>query len=356
MVAGIFCKTSDTAEQTQALLAKQLPQHRQAYSDRTAWLMACLAELAYLRFNPAFSGQAKHKLLTKLTALVHAKKQALLNRFVDQMVYDHEAERQKLIDELGNLNMTLVETFDQQGTQAILVRCDHFIVLAFRGTEPTEVRDLISDGNIATTPCDHSGKVHTGFSDAYEAVGQQVQAVLDRPDLADQPLLITGHSLGGALATLAAKRLTHQGGIAACYTFGSPRVGNHAWVGQMRTPVYRVVNAADFVTILPPSGVLISTLAGVIQFVPKFGTRMKKWISSYGGYLHCGNMRYLTNCRQGDYADVQLLYSVDLPYRIKGLMANQLSRWGRARKPLADHSISIYRKKLFLIASRRNNL
>ena len=356
MMASIICATSEVAEQTRILLDKQIPHHRQAYSDRTAWLMACLSELAYLRFNPIFAGGGKEKLLKRLVTLVHSDQHALLNQFIDQMVYDHEAEKQKLIDELGHLNMSLIETFDQQGTQAILVRCDRFIVLAFRGTEPTEIRDLISDGNIATTPCDHEGKVHTGFSDAYEAVSEQIQTALNRDDLASQPLLITGHSLGGALATLAAKRLTHQAGIAACYTFGSPRVGNSAWVGQMRTPVYRIVNAADFVTILPPSGVLISALGGVIQFVPKFGAQMKKWVSSFGGYLHCGNMRYLTNCRRDDYADVQLLYSVELPYRIKGLLANQLSRLGRVKKPLADHSISIYRKILFWIATRRNNL
>lgn len=36
------------------LLDKSLPTCRQAYSDRTAWLMACLSELAYRRFNPLF--------------------------------------------------------------------------------------------------------------------------------------------------------------------------------------------------------------------------------------------------------------------------------------------------------------
>jgi hypothetical protein len=64
-------------------------------------------------------------------------------------------------------------------------------------------------------------------------------------------------------------------------------------------------------------------------------------------------MRYLTNCKNGDYNDVQLLYSVDLPYRIKGFLSKKMRRWS---KPLTDHSIRVYRKKLFLIALRRNNL
>ena len=50
--------TMNATEQARAtaLLDKSLPTHRQAYSDRTAWLMACLSEMAYLRFNPLFSG------------------------------------------------------------------------------------------------------------------------------------------------------------------------------------------------------------------------------------------------------------------------------------------------------------
>ena len=352
-MANIICETPEITDKAQALLEKSIPNHRHAYSDRTAWLMACLSELAYIRFNPLFESDTKAKLVAKLVALVDLGKHELLNKFIDQMVYDHDAEKARLIDELSSLKMELIATFDNKATEAILVEHPNFIALAFRGTEINQVQDLITDGNIATTPSDVGGKVHTGFSKAYEAVGSQIQAVLDNEKYANKPLFITGHSLGGALATLATRRLVHQGGIAACYTFGSPRVGNTAWVSEMRNAVYRVVNAADFVTVTPPSGLMISSLSGILQFVPKFGDTLKRRINDFGGYMHCGNMRYLTNCKKGTYEDVQLLYSVDIPYRIKGFLARKMRRWS---KPLTDHSISIYRKKLFLIALRRNNL
>jgi len=32
------------------LIHKKIPHYRQAYSDRTSWLMACLSELAYVKF------------------------------------------------------------------------------------------------------------------------------------------------------------------------------------------------------------------------------------------------------------------------------------------------------------------
>ncbi len=61
-------------------------------------------------------------------------------------------------------------------------------------------------------------------------------------------------------------------------------------------------------------------------------------------------MRYLTNCRGGQYEDVQLLYSVSILFRVKGLIIKKLP-W---KKFLADHSISVYRRKLMVVAQVRN--
>ena len=45
--------TSDTELNVlNQLLDKSLPAYRKAYSDRTAWLMACCSELAYIKYNP----------------------------------------------------------------------------------------------------------------------------------------------------------------------------------------------------------------------------------------------------------------------------------------------------------------
>ena len=61
-------------------------------------------------------------------------------------------------------------------------------------------------------------------------------------------------------------------------------------------------------------------------------------------------MRYMTNCATADYSEVELLYSVSLFRRIKGLVIKKLP-W---LKLLKDHSIRTYRKKLLVIASKRN--
>ena len=54
-MVNILVKTTEEKERTQRLIDVKVPSYRQAYSDRIAWIMACLSELAYIKFNPLFS-------------------------------------------------------------------------------------------------------------------------------------------------------------------------------------------------------------------------------------------------------------------------------------------------------------
>ncbi|MCL1124962.1 lipase family protein [Shewanella surugensis] len=338
-------------QQVEALLNRDVPTYRQAYSDRAAWLMACLSELAYVRFNPLISDDlAKRQLLSQVGELMGKQSQSSLLKMIESLAYDHLEEKKLLICELAHLRMQLVETFDEGGTQAILVSCSQFLILSFRGTESDSLEDIKTDIKAISTRCESGGMVHSGFNEAYGKVAPMLQEVLNRLDFKHKPLLITGHSLGGALATIAAKRLRHQGGIAACYTFGSPRVGDETWVMSIKTPIYRLVNAADCVTMMPPGADAITAMSWVLRFIPKFGeTICLKLQAKFGGYYHGGDMRYMTHCINGEYRNVQLLVSVSIFRRIKGLIIKNLS-W---KKALADHSIAIYRKKLMMIANKR---
>lgn len=66
-----------------------------------------------------------------------------------------------------------------------------------------------------------------------------------------RPVWMAGHSLGAALATLAADRL---GGVRGLYTFGSPAVGDQAFAEDFRVNAYRYVHHRDIVTRVPPFG------------------------------------------------------------------------------------------------------
>ncbi|WP_070962729.1 lipase family protein [Vibrio sonorensis] len=347
---------STEVDKKTTLLALDLPSYRQAYSDRTAWLMAAFSELAYLRFNPALPSklqkigldEALKRLIDESTTSNTLKAISI----IEGLLWDHEEEKTKLVNELSTLNESkLVQTFDTElGTQAILVETPISYVLAFRGTEATSLNDIKSDAKATIIKCKTSGKVHEGFHEAFESVQEKLNAALN--ELAEsKPLFITGHSLGGALATIAAKRLKFKYGIAACYTFGAPRVGDKEWIATIKTPIYRIVNAADSVTMLPPNGVTIGVLSTGVGFIPWIGTKAKEFLlEKFSGYIHGGNMRYLTNCKKGEYEDVQLLYSVSFLFRLKAVLIGKLPY----KKFLSDHSISIYRKKLEIVALKRN--
>ncbi|NMF84455.1 lipase family protein [Nodosilinea sp. P-1105] len=100
-------------------------------------------------------------------------------------------------------------------------------------------------------------RFHQGFMMAYFAVRQVLLEVMDKFD--GQRVIVTGHSLGGALATIAALDLQYNLGQKRhlgfeVYSFGAPRVGNQAMVDSYnrRIPLsYRFVNGWDIVTRIP---------------------------------------------------------------------------------------------------------
>jgi hypothetical protein len=137
------------------------------------------------------------------------------------------------------------------GARGYLVLCHEpvrFAALVFRGTEG--FLDVIENLRTISEPLPGGGtaRVHTGFEDQYLSVRADVERALEH---VSDPLFITGHSLGAALATLAAAGRKVQG----VYTFGSPRVGNQAFVDSLKgTNIFRVVDDQDVVPTLPPEG------------------------------------------------------------------------------------------------------
>lgn len=191
--------------------------------------------------------------------------------------------------------------------------------------------------------------MHTGFYNAYNEINIEIQSFLNSiQEDENKPLFITGHSLGGALATVATKKLKYPK-IAACYTFGSPRVGNEDWMEGIKTPIYRVVNSADPVTMLPPKGDVITFFSWLLKLA-QFESISKKLRNYFGGYYHIGDMRFLTNVENGDFQSSKLLYSVSFFRRIRAYIKKVLA----ISDLPSDHSITIYRKKLKYIALKRN--
>lgn len=151
---------------------------------------------------------------------------------------------------LNKVGLELVEFYDNNGTQGFLAKSHRYAILAFRGTQPDELRDIIQDVKAFPIDFDGGGKVHSGFKQALDHVWSQIKPRLEALEASGIPVWYTGHSLGAALATLAAAR--HP--PAALFTFGSPRVGDRDFHKNISADVHRAVNGADLVTILPPPG------------------------------------------------------------------------------------------------------
>ena len=352
-MSNILINSIEEEKEVENLLNKSLPNYRQAYSDRTSWIMACISELSYVKFNPIFKNKSQKKLVIDALKLIKSNNATkVLFNLIDSFAYDPVENKKLLKENVNFLRLEIIDTFDKNGTQAILLEDKNYIFLGFRGTEPTSMKDIKSDINAITIACESGGEIHKGFNKAFNEVYIEIQKTLDKSGYKEKPLFITGHSLGGALATIAAKKLTHKGGIAACYTFGSPRVGNIEWISNIKTPIYRTVNAMDPVTMVPPSSTTISIFIKFFKFVPYVGEYISKLLhSKFNGYIHAGDMRYLTSCEEGNYKEVILLPAVTFLFRF--------SFWFKRKKSLikipSDHSMSIYRKKLKIIASNRNN-
>jgi hypothetical protein len=147
----------------------------------------------------------------------------------------------------------LTEEFRQkERVQFALVKPqdDSFRVLVFRGSH--NLIDWLTNFDARPVTCSTAGKVHEGFERALDAVWEG--EILNLLRGWEGPVFFTGHSLGAALATLAAARYTASyKKPCQLYTFGSPFVGDAAFVGRLgKEGRYRIVNNLDIVTTMPP--------------------------------------------------------------------------------------------------------
>jgi len=112
------------------------------------------------------------------------------------------------------------------------------IIVSFAGTDPFDVRNLLTDVNLWKKDFPWSFgaqgvQVHGGFLAAFQSIQPALKTFIQQIQLNTgfQKVQISGHSLGGALAHMAALYIKSDLGITAdfVYTFGEPRVGNTAF-------------------------------------------------------------------------------------------------------------------------------
>jgi hypothetical protein len=157
--------------------------------------------------------------------------------------------------------------------QVYVTQDDRSIVVAFRGSEAPTTLDGLKDwlltnaNNYLILPTGRAGtdfaaagvgaRFHRGFLEALEMVWEPLLAAVDQAQKAkERPLWITGHSLGGALALLAAWRLQRNFmAVQEVVTFGAPMIGNEAasqaFAREFPGKIFRYVDLEDVVPHLP---------------------------------------------------------------------------------------------------------
>lgn len=148
------------------------PIKRAAYSDRTAWLMAVMSSLAYVRFEQPTPIEELAGILAEET-----EKRKIESRLLALLAAENrDQNKADLVSDLNELGFELVQAFSVSipfvvDTQAFLAKRlqngeDPMLVLAFRGTEPKKPADIKADLHTEPIEVDariKQSKVHTGF-------------------------------------------------------------------------------------------------------------------------------------------------------------------------------------------------
>jgi triacylglycerol lipase len=233
------------------------------------------------------------------------------------IAYNDEAEALRAAQAIG---FSEAQLFDNDGSQAYRFRNEHDVVLACRGTEPTQWNDIQADANAVMSVLGALGNVHSGFNREVDDLWPMLEDLL-RDNT--QPVWFCGHSLGAAMATICAFRCKTSA-IASnpqeLHTFGSPRVGCKKYIRHAEVTHYRWVHNNDVVTRVPPV-----------------------WM----GYRHAGNEIYLDR-----YGKIRKLVGVWRSRdRWRGLIAGLL-KW--KLDLLEDHSIKLYAQHIVSAINEEN--
>jgi triacylglycerol lipase len=154
---------------------------------------------------------------------------------------------------------------ERGATQCYVAWAHDFVIVTFRGTQPDQWGDLFDIFRFKLAGWYPSRRrVHRGFKEAILRVWEDLRKLLK--ELEPRPVWFGGHSLGAALAVLAADRYGTARGVS---TLGSPRIGDAAFAaGFDRTysgRSLRYVCNVDIVTHVPPEEFHYSHTAGLRQ-------------------------------------------------------------------------------------------
>jgi len=176
---------------------------------------------------------------------------SLLFAKLASIAYSDDVEQVK--KDVRKLGFTTVEFYNNGGAQAYRFMNKEDIVIACRGTQPSEFNDIKADLKAAPVVAETVGRVHHGFKTEVDELWPMVKEDLVRVGKTRKGWFC-GHSLGAAMTTIMASRCEDDPtmpNIEEIYTYGSPRTGWRKFVNSLNCKHQRWVNNNDIVTRVP---------------------------------------------------------------------------------------------------------
>lgn len=254
-------------------------------------------------------------------------------------VYYHGTSKEsKLTIDHDALTLQIRDSFysKRTDTRAFVAESKDRIIVAFKGT--TSRQNLFTDIRVMHRPLSQfiflttlpngnphvesrvfsllrsknfqRAKIHSGFVDAYNSIREElIPIIATLLQEKDRPIFFTGHSLGGALATLSSLDvslgLNVPGTRISVSTFGSPRVGNNAFreIYDDQIPMnWRLVAGGDIISRLPKVGYahvgkrVVLTADGEL-FIEPSALEIIFWYSPRASFVHHRKAWYMLSLK-----------------------------------------------------------
>lgn len=182
---------------------------------------------------------------------LNVKKKSALFAKLSGIAYLDLPEAKK---EARKLGFTQCEFYNKDGAQSYRFQNKSDMVIACRGTQPSEFNDIKADLRATPVLSETVSRVHKGFKLEVDELYPMIREDLHPKAFGKRTLWVTGHSLGAAMATIIAARCTldeEMPNVHELYTYGSPRVGWRKYCKSSPVKHYRWRNNNDIVTTVP---------------------------------------------------------------------------------------------------------
>ena len=152
------------------------------------------------------------------------------------------------------LGFTTTEFYQKDGAQAYRFMNKHDLVIACRGTQPSEFNDIKADLKAVPVIAETVSRVHRGFKAEVDELWPMIMEDINRKANLGKTLWFCGHSLGAGMATIMASRCKYNEELndpVELFTYGSPRVGWKGYCNSLNVVHHRWRNNNDIVTTVP---------------------------------------------------------------------------------------------------------